>query len=164
MVGRRWKWLSWQFTDKLDSKYWGASVKSPINHRKKDHNIQRGRNEMHFLTYYLKTKKQLVTLEIMWLVLTHTYSVQCTWYLIFQMLCASTLWLLVLQHATNKEPICGVGATGIWPLSIIFRLVYICIDFQNLPDASSKCGCDCFYGFSKITGYKLRNFTFVPII
>ena len=33
MVGRRWNWLSWQFTDKLDAKYLGVSVKSPINHR-----------------------------------------------------------------------------------------------------------------------------------
>ena len=33
MVGRRWNWLSWQFPDKLDAKYWGVSVKSPINHR-----------------------------------------------------------------------------------------------------------------------------------
>ena len=34
VVGRRWKWLSWQFTDKLDSKYWGVSVKSPVSHRR----------------------------------------------------------------------------------------------------------------------------------
>ena len=34
MVSRRWNRPSCQFTDKLDSKYWGVSVKSPINHRK----------------------------------------------------------------------------------------------------------------------------------
>ena len=24
MVGRRWKWLSWQFTDKLDANLWSV--------------------------------------------------------------------------------------------------------------------------------------------
>ena len=33
MVGIWRNWLSWQFTEKLDAKYWGVSVKSPINHR-----------------------------------------------------------------------------------------------------------------------------------
>ena len=33
MVGRRWNRPSWQFTDKLDAKYWEVSVKSPINRR-----------------------------------------------------------------------------------------------------------------------------------
>ena len=28
MVGRRWKWLSWQFTDKLDSNLWSVDGES----------------------------------------------------------------------------------------------------------------------------------------
>ena len=28
MVGRRWKWLSWQFTDKLDANLWSVDGES----------------------------------------------------------------------------------------------------------------------------------------
>ena len=41
--------------------------------------------------------------------------------------------IIAMQHTNKKGPICGIGAAGMWPLSIIFKCVYMCIGLMPVP-------------------------------